>query len=35
MKRFNPMSCPICDKMCFLGPNKDSYEDNIKEYLNV
>ena len=28
------MMCPICDGMYFSGPNKDSYEEEINEYLN-
>lgn len=34
MKKFKPMSCPICDGMYFSGPNKDNYDEEIKDYLN-
>jgi len=34
VKRFMPMSCPVCDGMYFSGPNKDSYEEEINEYLS-
>ena len=33
-KRFKPMMCPVCDEMFFSGPYADSYEEDIKEYLN-
>ena len=28
------MMCPICDGMYFSEPNKDSYEEELEEYLN-
>ena len=31
---FKPMMCPICDEMYFSGPNKNSYDEEIEEYLN-
>ncbi len=31
---FKPMLCPICEKMYFSSPNKDNYDEEIKEYLN-
>lgn len=34
MKKFKPMMCPICDEMYFSEPNKDSYEEELEEYLN-
>ena len=34
MKKFKPMMCPICDGMYFSELNKDSYEEELEEYLN-
>lgn len=34
MKKIKPMMCPICDGMYFSEPNKDSYEEELEEYLN-
>lgn len=32
--KFKPMMCPVCDEMYFSGPNKNSYDGEIEEYLN-
>ncbi len=32
-KKFKPMMCPVCDEMYFSGPNKNSYDEDLKEYL--
>ena len=34
MKKIKPMMCPVCDGMYFSEPNKDSYEEELEEYLN-
>ena len=33
-KKFKAMMCPVCGKMYFSGPNKDTYNEDIVEYLN-
>ena len=33
-KKFKPMMCPVCDDMYFSGPNKNSYDEDLEEYLN-
>lgn len=33
-KKFKPMMCPVCDGMYFSGPNKNSFDEDLKEYLN-
>lgn len=33
-EKIKPMMCPICDGMYFSEPNKDSYEEELEEYLN-
>ena len=34
-KKFKPMMCPVCDGMYFSGPNKNSFDEDLKEYLNM
>ena len=33
-KKFKPMCCPVCDGMYFSGPHKDTFDEDIEEYLN-
>ena len=33
-KKFKPMMCPVCDGMYFSGPNKNSFDEDLEEYLN-
>lgn len=33
-KKFKPMSCPVCDEMYFSGPHRDTYDEDIVDYLN-
>ena len=34
IKRFKPMICPVCEGMYFSGPFKDTYDEDVKKYLN-
>lgn len=34
MKKIKPMMCPIRDEMYFSESNKDSYGEDLEEYLN-
>lgn len=33
-KKFKAMMCPVCDGMYFSGPSKESYDEDVKDYLN-
>ena len=33
-KKFKPMLCPVCGEFYFSEPLKDSYEEELQEYLN-